>query len=89
MAGDIINTESRAKVQNSGTFSMYAFCILYFIFSCILCAKATVRAHLAWCLVLLPGLLCCRIIVLLLLNKINDDDDDEDDDESLGCVEVA
>ena len=55
---------------------LYVFCILYFIFCCILCSKAIVRAHLSLvCLVQLPGLLCYRIIVLLLLNKINDDDD--------------
>ena len=45
------------------------FCISYF--ACILCSKATVRAHPSLvCLVQLPGLLCYCIIFLLLQNKI-------------------
>jgi len=49
--------------------SWYVFCISYF--ACILCSKATVRAHLSLvCLVQLPGLLCYRTTVLLLLNEI-------------------
>jgi len=55
----------------------FVFCISYF--ACILCSKATIRAHQGLvCLVQLPGLLCYRTTVLLLLNKINDDDDDDD-----------
>jgi len=53
----------------------FVFCISYF--ACILCSKATVRAHLSlMCLVQLPGLLCYHTTVVLLLNKINDDDDE-------------
>jgi len=55
----------------------FVFCVSYFV--CILCSKATVRAHLSLvCLVQLPGLLCYCTTVLLLLNKTNDDDDDDD-----------
>ena len=55
----------------------FVFCISYF--ACILCSKASVRAHLSLvCLVQLSGLACYHIIVLLLLNKLNDDDDDDD-----------
>jgi len=53
-------------------FVCFVFCISYI--ACILCSKATVRAHLSLvCLVQLPGLLCYRITVLLLLNNLNDD----------------
>ena len=54
----------------------FVFSISYI--ACILCSKATVRAHLSLvCLVQLPGLLCYCTIVLLLLNKINNDDDND------------
>jgi len=64
-------------------------CFVFYIsyFACILCSKATVRAHPSlMCHVQLPGLLCYRTTVLLLLNKINDDDDD---DEVTICVLVT
>jgi len=52
---------------------MMMVCVLYFCISycaCILCSKATVRAHLSLvCLVQLPGLLSYCIIFLLLQNK--------------------
>jgi len=62
----------------------FVFCISYF--ACILCSKATVRAHLSLvCLVQLPGLLdYCTY--LLLLNKINDDDDDDELQWSQGTI---
>jgi len=56
----------------------FVFCISYF--ACILCSKATIRAHLSLvCLVQLRGLLCYHTTVLLLVKEINDDDDDDDE----------